>query len=481
MIESSNSKPTALIWLRRDLRIHRHPAFAEASKLGLSVIAVYIHSDEEKIGAASQWWLHHSLKNLQEELKNIGISLVLRKGRALKVLKELIAETRATYVFWSRLYEPSLTKRDEEIKAWLKTSGVHAQSFTGNLLLEPWQIQTQSKTPYKVFTPFYNAALLYVQNNLGRKFSTYSLENLKNPGKTRIPSLKLDELKLLPQISWDTGFRATWNPGAEGARDLLKIFYKTKLKNYKENRDFPSIEGTSGLSAHLHFGEIDVWEIWEVLKKIETQSKNRQEKFNANAFLRQIFWRDFAHHILFHFPDTAENPLDGKFKSFPWKDHKPHLKLWQKGQTGYPIVDAGMRELWASGWMHNRVRMIVASFLTKHLMISWRRGAEWFFDTLVDADLANNTLGWQWAAGCGADAAPYFRIFNPILQSEKFDPEGAYIRKWVPELREIPAKWIHKPWEAPEEIRSRISYPTPIILHGEARARALEAYKKWKI
>ena len=468
----------SLVWFRNDLRLDDQPALAKAIERGEPVIPVYLCSPDEegrwKMGAASRWWLHQSLSSLTEQLESKGSRLIIREGDALAELERLIEETDASAVYWTRHYEPAAIKRDTEVKAALRKKGIDAESENGQLLFEPWEVQTKEGKPYQVFTAFWKSCLAREEPP----------EPVRMPRAWKSPhrwpsSLKLESLKLEPTIPWDEGMRQEWKPGTVGAQAELKRFLKSCGDAYKTNRDFPSLRGTSRLSPHLHFGEISPRTIWcETRRAMEGRSSEGLE-----TFLKEVGWREFSYHLLYHFPKTPEEPLHQQFSKFPWLNDEHALHSWQRGQTGFPIVDAGMRELWATGWMHNRVRMIVASFLLKDLLIPWQEGAKWFWETLVDADLASNTLGWQWTAGCGADAAPYFRIFNPVLQSAKFDPEGEYIRRWVPELQKLPTKWLHSPWEASvgELARAGVqlgtTYPHPIVDHGEARDRALAALK----
>lgn len=464
---------TSIVWFRLDLRLEDNPALKEAADCG-AVIPVFIGSPAEDggwpAGAASRVWLHESLKSLDESLRKKGSRLIIRKGKTVECLRQLVRETGAQNLFWNRRYEPAAIARDTQIKESF-AGKIQVKSFNSALLFEPWEIRTGSKTPYQVFTAFWNACLAAPE----------PAQPLPYPGKLKAPeawpdSVPLESLGLLPEISWDKEIRKAWQPGESGAAKRLSGFLKQAAGAYDRGRDLPAETGTSRLSPHLHFGEIGPRQIWHAVKKQAAKMKPAERK-SAEIYLKEIGWREFAHHLLFHFPDTPERPLKKKFASFPWKKDKAALKTWQKGMTGYPIVDAGMRELWATGWMHNRVRMITASFLIKDLLIPWQEGAKWFWDTLVDADLANNTLGWQWTAGCGADAAPFFRIFNPVSQGEKFDPHGAYIRKWVPELAALPDKWIHRPFEAPEPPRN---YPEPIVNHAEARVLALRHFERTK-
>lgn len=470
------SKNPTIIWYRHDLRMTDHAALQEAIKKGDPIIPLYIWSPEEEghwaYGGATKWWLHYSLESLRNDLEERGLKLIIRKGRAVDVLKKLIKETDANAVFWHRRYEPYAIARDTNVKSELHHIGIAAQSFNGSLLFEPWTIANNQKKPFQVFTPFW-------KNCLTQKSPQEPLPAPKTtlPGVNGLESIDLKKLELLPKIHWDTGLDEEWTPGCEGAKKRLNEFLKEPIVDYIEQRDLPHLHGTSKISPHLHFGELSPRMVWHAVI-----NKYKQHEKGAEGYLRQIGWREFAHHLIYHFPQTPEKPLRVEFGKFPWNKNEKHLMAWQNGKTGYPIVDAGMRELWHTGWMHNRVRLITGSFLIKDLLLPWQEGEKWFWDTLVDADLANNTMGWQWVGGCGADAAPYFRIFNPILQGEKFDPEGEYVKKWVPELKKMPSKWIHKPWEAPQEVLKLAdltlgeNYPEPLVDHDKARKKALEAF-----
>lgn len=476
---------SVIVWFRQDLRLADHPAFFEACRRGGPVIPVYIESFEEEgewaPGAASRYWLHQALALLDADLRAKGSRLTFRSGPALHGLLELIQETGSDAVFWSRRYEPAVIERDKQVKERLRAAGVEAKSFNSALLFEPWQVQTQQAGPYQVFTPFWKACRAYAEPADPTPEPKQILPPAKWPG-----SMKLAELDLEPHIDWTSGLRQAWAFGRKGALETLDRFLAKAVSGYEEDRNRPDMVGSSRLSPYLHFGEIGPREIWKAVQKRAGKLKTPEARKSAEVYLSEIGWREFAHHLLYHYPHTTDQPLREKFSAFPWKRSPKALSAWQKGLTGYPIVDAGMRELWATGWMHNRVRMVVASFLVKDLMIPWQSGAKWFWDTLVDANLASNTLGWQWTAGCGADAAPYFRIFNPTSQGRKFDPEGAYVRRWVPELAALPPKWIHCPSEAPSDVINACgvqlgkTYPRPIVDHSEARDAALEAFARLK-
>jgi deoxyribodipyrimidine photo-lyase len=475
------SEAPALVWFQHDLRVADNPALNAAVERGAPVIPVFIWAPEEegrwRPGAASRWWLHGSLAALGAELEKRGSRLIIRRGPAGAALNDLLAETGATAVFWNRRYEPEAMARDRTLKSQLEKFGIDVGSFDGNLLFEPGTIRNGQGEPYRVFTAFWKTCLLQPVPPPFRN----APKTLRAPRKWP-RSLALSELALEPAVDWAVGLRECWQPGERGAKMQLKRFANAALWDYSAGRDRPGEAGTSRLSPHLHFGEISPREIW---RAIQDAANDRAVDSQAacNAYLRQIGWREFACHLLHHFPQSAEQCLRPEFAAFPWMKNAKALRTWQQGKTGYPLVDAGMRELWHTGWMHNRVRMVAASFLVKHLLIGWQQGAAWFWETLVDADLANNSLGWQWVAGCGADAAPYFRIFNPVIQGEKFDPAGEYVRRWVPELARLPDRWIHKPWKAPASklaeagLRLGRDYPFPIIDHEEARERALEALK----
>ncbi len=466
------SSAPLLVWFRQDLRLADNPALRAAIDIGAPVVPVYILDDETpgqwKRGGASRWWLHHSLVSLARDLEKRGAKLTLRRGKAGDVLAKLIAETKASGVYWNRCYEPFAVARDKALKAEFEAKGLAARSFNASLIFEPLTVLSKSGTPFRVFTPFWKACLAAEAPPL----PTPAPKKISAPAASP-KSDTLDAWKLLPtKPDWAGGF-AVWTPGEAGAQARLMRFVGEALDGYGNLRDRPDIEGTSRLSPHLHFGEI-----------------SPRQCFHAGAaspkFQSELGWREFSAHLLFSQPDLPETSLRREFADFPWRENKAHLRAWQKGQTGYPIVDAGMRELWQTGWMHNRVRMIAASFLVKHLLQPWRAGEDWFWDTLVDADLANNAASWQWVAGCGADAAPYFRIFNPILQGAKFDPDGKYIRRFVPELAKLPTEYLFAPWEAPAPVLAQAgvtlgkTYPKPIVDHGEARARALAAFQSLK-
>jgi len=476
------TKPT-LVWFRRDLRLHDNPALSAALERGGPVIPVYLWCPREEgrwsPGGAQRWWLHEALKRFSSELERRGLRLILGKGDNSKTLiKQLIESTGADSVYWNRCYEPPVIKRDSAIKRSLREAGIRVGSFNGNLLFEPWKVGTNDGNAYKVYTPFWKKVK---DRPIPRPLES-DLARLGNSAPETWPdSVPLEALRLLPRTPWYEKMGRIWTPSEKSAHMRLRQFLKNAIREYEVRRDFPGVSGTSSLSPYLHFGHISSRQIWW-----ETEDRKENMTKGVEVFRKEIVWREFATHVLYHFPDTPEVPLRAEFLKFPWKEDATLLKRWKQGRTGYPLVDAGMRQLWEEGWMHNRVRMVVASFLVKHLLQPWQAGASWFWDTLVDADLANNTLGWQWAGGCGADAAPYFRIFNPIIQSEKFDPDGRYIRRYVPELRKLEASHIHTPWEAPEAALRAAgvvlgeNYPKPVLSHESGRRRALDAFEKIK-
>jgi deoxyribodipyrimidine photo-lyase len=475
--------PPAIVWLRQDLRLADNPALQAAYRRGGPIVPVFIWAPEEEgawaPGSASRWWLHQSLAELAGEFRTAGTELVLRRGASLAELLNVAKATGADTVFWNRRYEPAIMARDRNVEAALRVAGLHTESCNAALLYEPWLIQNKAGRPCQVFTPFWRTCLASVE----------PAEPLPAPHRLAAPprqpaSLPLAALELERKLNWTVGLRAAWHPGSVGANAELQRFLRGGLLAYAEGRNRPDLVGTSRLSPHLHFGEISPRQVWHALKRFAESKSIPAVVWRKWQFLTELGWREFAHHLLFHFPHTPEQPLRAEFARFSWRKNPAWLHAWQRGQTGYSLVDAGMRELWTTGWMHNRVRMVVASFLVKNLLVPWQEGTRWFWDTLVDADLANNTLGWQWTAGCGADAAPFFRIFNPVSQGEKFDPEGSYVRRWVPELARLPRPWIHQPWEAPPAALAAAgvelgrTYPHPIVSLLISREVALEAYQR---
>ncbi|WP_019626798.1 deoxyribodipyrimidine photo-lyase [Thioalkalivibrio sp. ALJT] len=459
-----------LVWLRRDLRLADQPALHAAAARGETVIPVFIHAPEEEApwqpGAASNWWLHHSLQALAAELEQAGSPLILRAGPSLDTLRTLVAETGADAVYWNRLYDPACVLRDQGIKAALRTDGLEVRSFNAALLLEPWAVATGQGQPYRVFSPFWKAC-----RQRGIDHDPLPAPGALEPPARRPDSLALEQLQLLPGIDWAGGLRAAWNPGEAAALARLQDFLDRTARDYAGTRDRPDQDGTSRLSPHLHFGEISPRQILRALRQTGLDT----EHGGGEAFVRELGWRDFAHHVLYHFPHTPERPLNPRFEAFPWRESGTDLVAWQRGRTGVPVVDAAMAQLWETGWMHNRLRMVVGSFLTKNLRLHWHHGARWFWDTLVDADLAANTLGWQWAGGCGADAAPYFRVFNPQRQGEQYDPEGHFVRRFLPALKNTETRYIHAPGAGGAR-----DYPAPIVDLKTSRQAALEAFNAIK-
>lgn len=465
-----------IVWFRQDLRVADNPALAWACKRG-TVIPVYVLDEETRdvraMGGATKWWLHHSLKALEESLGG----LVVARGKAADVLVKLVKDTKADAVCWNRMYEGGTIARDKDLKASLERDGVEVATFNGSLLHEPWEVRNGSGNDFKVFTPYWKACL---QREVPPVLPAPDVRMDPLPKGVRI-----EEVIALPaKPDWAKGWDKMWEIGEAAAMARLEAFIDDDLQGYAEGRDRPDRTHFSRLSPHLHFGEISPKQVWHVVKA-RTASKPGLRK-DADKFLAEVGWREFAHHILYHFPALATDNWKAAFDAYPWQDNKTHLKAWQRGQTGYPFVDAGMRELWQTGFLHNRVRMVVASFLIKHLRLDWRLGEAWFWDTLCDADTANNAASWQWVAGSGADASPYFRIFNPFGQGEKFDPNGDYVRRWVPELARLPNEYLHRPWEAPPlvlqeaDVNLGRDYPFPIVKHEDARAAALEGYGKVK-
>jgi deoxyribodipyrimidine photo-lyase len=470
------------LWLNRDLRLGDHAALQAALATGQPVVPVYIHDDETEgrrpLGGASRWWLHESLKALDADLRKRGSRLVLARGPILQVLVDMVRECNASALFWSRGYQGWGVKLERDLHRSLEGDGVRCRRFSGTLLYEPEDIATGAGEPFRVFTPFSRACL-----KRGDPAKPLAAPTSLPPVPDDIRSDRLESWNLLPASpDWAGGIRAAWKPGEAAAREGLQEFLKKGLAAYKTMRDLPGVEGTSRLSPHLHFGEISPRQVWYAAKGAAFRSKGKADA-GTETFLKELLWREFSAHMLFHWPQITTVPFRAEFGGFPFANDARALDAWQQGRTGYPIVDAGMRELWVTGWMYNRVRMIVASFLVKDLMIPWQRGEEWFWDTLVDADAASNAANWQWVAGSGSDAAPYFRIFNPVLQGKKFDPEGDYVKAWAPELAKLPKSHLHAPWEAPETTLQKAgvelgeTYPKPIVDHKVARERALEAFE----
>lgn len=469
----TDTKPT-ILWFRRDLRLADHPMLAAAVQEGVPVIALYVHENDgatRPLGGASKWWLERSLVAFEGQLAALGVRLIIRQGAASAVVSGLVREVGAGAVYWSRLYDPDTIARDKLIKQQLEEQGVRVQSYNANLLFEPWTVKTKTGTPFKVFTPFWKSCMEGCAHTVSDVLPAPAALPAYS-GQGSLQTVPVAALKLYTaKPDWAKGWDILWRPGEQGAQQRLEQFLSEGFGGYAEGRDYPAKPSTSRLSPHLHWGEISPRQVWRAAEAWAMAHSAVSEK-DRTRFVAELGWREFSHHLLYHFPTLVDQPLDEKFAAFEWLQDDEALQRWQRGQTGYPIVDAGLRELWQTGWMHNRVRMIVGSFLIKDLLINWQEGEAWFWDTLVDADLPNNVASWQWVAGCGADAAPFFRIFNPVLQGEKFDPTGAYIRKYVPELAHLPDNLIHKPWETVVK-----GYPAPMVDHKMARDRALAALK----
>lgn len=478
MPKSHAGQPPAIIWFRTDLRLSDNQALLAAAAGGRPVICLHVLESggaRRASGGAQLWWLHHSLARLGASLNAKGGALCLRRGNAAAVIDSVIKESGADSVFWNRRHDPEGIAVDIAVKSGLKARGIRAESFDGQLLHEPTQVRTGAGGPFKVYTPFWRA------------FSAQPAPRAPYAAPGGIVAFQgalagdaLEDWALLPTgPDWSKGFDADWQPGEEGAQEKLQSFIGSGLNNYAEGRNFPGQASTSRLSPHLAMGEISPFQVWHATHGLEGRHAPR----DVEVFRKEVVWREFAYHLLFHFPKLATKNFNTGFDAFPWASKPDLIEAWKRGQTGYPIVDAGMRQLWQTGWMHNRVRMAAASFLIKHLMADWRVGEAWFWDTLVDACPANNPASWQWVAGSGADAAPYYRIFNPVLQGEKFDTDGVYVRRFVPEIAMLPNNLLHRPWEAkPMELAAAgielgKTYPKPIVDHAAARERALSAYK----
>ncbi len=471
---SRNDTPPVIVWFRQDLRLADNPALDAAVRSGSPVLPLYILDDfnaaEHAMGEASRWWLHESLQSLGA---SIAGSLSLARGDASEVLPQLACDVGATHVFWNRCYESWRIERDISLKAALRADDVEVRSFNGSLLHEPTRNLKTDRTPYKVFTPFFKKSYLGPDNAPREPLAAPSEVDWFNADAGD----SLEDLGLKPSINWYDEMARLWQPGEAGAVDRLDRFLEAGIDNYRDGRNRPDLENVSRLSPHLHFGEISPNQVWYAALASGSNDPKDLEHFHS-----ELGWREFSYNLLYHFPTLPGENLQRKFNRFPWREDDEALQRWRRGQTGVPIVDAGMRELWRTGYMHNRVRMIVGSYLVKNLMIDWRHGEAWFYDTLLDADLANNSASWQWIAGCGADAAPYFRIFNPVTQGKKFDPDGRYVRRYVPEIGSLPDKFLHNPWEAPADVladagvRLGAEYPMPVVDLKESRERALTAF-----
>jgi deoxyribodipyrimidine photo-lyase len=483
---ASTPPSPCIVWFRDDLRLSDHPALHAASKTGAPVICLYVFEgpnntqrepNARPLGGAARWWLAQSLRALQQDLAAIGGSLLLRRGPAAQVIAGLARDANARSVFWNEIAQAPQRAVADQVAASLEEIGIVPQRFPGDLLVAPLALRNKEGRGLRVFTPFWRRVLA-----LGDPPQPMPAPKALRP----VPDLAGDGLQswhLEPSHpDWAGGLRETWQPGEASAQARLNVFLEGGVAGYTGDRDRPDRNGTSRLSPHLRFGEISPRQVWHAARFAAAERPALAG--DIEKFLSELGWREFCRHLLFDVPDLATRNLQPAFDAFPWKQDHAALQAWQRGLTGYPIVDAGMRELWHTGVMHNRVRMVAASFLVKHLLIDWRQGEQWFWDTLVDADPGSNPANWQWVAGCGADAAPYFRVFNPILQGEKFDRDGAYVRRWVPELSQLPTSLIHQPWSVtPLELKSAgveldTHYPVPIVDHKQGRERALKAYAK---
>jgi len=478
----AHASSPVILWFRKDLRLDDNLALAAAVDCGRPILPLYIFEPEGTetgpLGAAQRWWLHHSLFALAQSLKTKASSLVLRAGDPSEILAGLIEQTGANTVLWNRRYDTQGIAVDTAIKLQLKARGIDAHSYAGQLIHDPAKLKTGSGGPYRVYTPFWRAI----------EKSEEPPPPIEAPKVLIAPhqwpeSDPLDSWGLLPsKPDWAKTFLEIWTPGEAAARERLKDFVDGAISGYKQGRDFPARASTSLLSPHLALGEISPARVWEATRGLS----DNVDPSEISHFRKELVWRDFCYHLMFHFPDLATKNWNAKFDAFSWRTDDDHFKAWTQGMTGYPIVDAGMRQLWRHGFMHNRIRMVTASFLIKHLLIDWREGERWFRDTLVDADPASNAGNWQWVAGSGADASPFFRIFNPMLQGERFDPDGSYVREFVPELQNMDSAFIHRPFEAPDKVLKAAgvvlgeTYPRPIVDHRGARDRALAAYKDLK-
>tara|TARA_Y100000590_G_scaffold436212_1_gene556519 strand:- start:7659 stop:9077 length:1419 start_codon:yes stop_codon:yes gene_type:complete len=467
----------AIVWIREDLRIDNNPALSYASKNHEIVSAVYIYNKKyfDKKREAQKWWLSKSLEFFKKDLEKFNISLEIMAGEEIEIFSKIKKEDDIS-VYWNKVYEPDVIERGKKIRDLFIKNKVNYKYFKGNILIEFQNVTKNDGTPFKVFTPFWkNAEKKYLEQVPSKASKIKKLE------KKRILMKKtIDPKDILPKKNWYKKFENYWEPSENEAKKFLLKLIKDKIENYGEFRDYPSIDGTSKLSPYLKHGQIHVEKIWQQCQDIKSKG------IGYRKYINELGWREFSHSLINYFPEMLKGNLRKEFDNFPWVKNNKHLELWKKGMTGYPIVDAGMRELYETGWMHNRVRMVVGSFLVKHLRINWIEGEKHFRNCLVDFNEANNVAQWQWVAGCGADAAPYFRIFNPILQGIKFDKDGVYTKKWVPELKNMPIDFLHKPWELEKKSQEQIKiiigkdYPEPIVNHEKAREAALEAFKKIK-
>lgn len=473
------STTKSIVWFRQDLRLQDNPALEFAASVG-EILPIYIldekNASDWRPGKASRWWLNESLQSLN---KSVNGTLRVFRGDPLKVIEELITEFGISNIFWNRCYEPWQVLRDKAIKSKIQKVGVKARSFNGSLLFEPWEIKKSDGSAYKVFTPFYKQSRL---KGTPKEMNSDYLHNLRFVCKSQ-QSTEVDSLNLLKENDWSKNLSSRWTPGEKGGEKTLKLFLDSGLCQYKVGRDFPAKDAVSNLSPYLHFGELSPNHVWHAVNKFAALENLEAQ---AEHFHRELVWREFSYSLLHYFPDLTSRNFNKRFDYFPWQRNTQLIEKWQGAETGYPLIDAGMRELASTGYMHNRIRMVTASFLVKNLLIDWRVGAKWFWESLVDADLANNYCSWQWVAGSGADAAPYFRIFNPVTQSKKFDPDAKYIKRWIPELKKCPKKYIHDPSSAPGSelrqlgIKLDQSYPSAIVDLKTTRKAALGAYQSLK-
>ena len=468
------SKNIGVVWLRNDFRTLKNDALTYATQNHDHVCVLYIFKKKDFNKRSAQlWWLYQSLKNFKKKLNQFNINIEIICADSYKEIFEKIVSKKNFSIYWNKVYEPSFLLFDKKLSNMLDSKNINFKIFKGNLLNEHHDIKKNDNTPYKVFTPFWKIAeKFYLDREFNRK---QKIKITKKKINFLDQSINIESL--LQKKKWYSNFEKFWDPSEETALDNIKYFIENNLSDYGKNRDIPNIEGTSKISPYLAFGQIHIETIWEECQKVKIKGNGYRK------YINELGWREFSHSLINYFPEMLKGNLRKDFDNFPWQENKKSLTAWKNGMTGYPIIDAGMRELYKTGWMHNRVRMVTASFLVKHLRIHWQEGERYFRDCLLDFNEANNVAGWQWVAGCGADAAPYFRIFNPILQGEKFDPAGDYVKKWIPELSNVPKKFIHKPWELSEKIEGfelGKTYPNPIVVHEEARNAALEAFKSLK-
>ena len=471
-------KGLGIFWFRQDLRLNDNHALNKLIAHCEKVIPIYIFDKDYKMGAASKWWLHYSLQALDKSLKDKKSKLYLFRGSPEKILDSLTINNDVIKVYWNRLYDPYSIGRDTLIKKKLENKKIEILSHNGSLINEPWNIKNKANSFFKVFTPYWNKCLDEIKPiKLAKPPKTIPTASIKNS-----KLVNLEDMVLFPKnLKWTKKFNLYWKPGEKNALNNFNSFKNQIIEKYDQGRDRPDKDYTSKLSPHLHFGEISPERVFEEIRKKDILNSQSKKKY-----LAEIGWREFSYNLLFHYPKIKTEPIQEKFKKFPWEKNIKYLNAWKEAKTGYPIIDAGMKQLYLTGWMHNRVRMIVGSFLCKNLLIHWWEGEKWFFDTLVDADLGSNSAGWQWIAGCGADAAPYFRVFNPITQGLKFDPNGEYVKKYIPELKNIPSNLVHSPWELNEKNQNKYNciigrdYPKPIVNLSESRNKALEAFSSLK-